>query len=176
MASRGILGFPHPLLSTPSRPIFDFDARAKQHMKSLWTDLRDTAAKANAPALSAVQIGAQWAAIYVSRMIDGEELFLVNPVIIERSPLVQEMNETCASLPGIELKIKRSASLTVAYRKVNGDEGKLVATGNLAQCLGHELQHLYGKTLFDCAHPRKRYLIREHCEKISGPAGSVLNY
>jgi peptide deformylase len=167
-----VLPWPHPLLLKPSGEVQNFDA----HIERLCRDLHDTAVAAEAPMMSAVQIGAAARVIYISNQIAGQPLMLINPVVEQKSALLQHHQEACASLPGIVIDIWRSASITIAAKNIRGDAFAFNAEGTLAQAIQHELNHLDGKTMIECAKKAKRWFYRERMAKYGGASGGVLDY
>jgi len=75
-------------------------------------------------------------------------LKLINPRIVKRSGKV-EFEEGCLSLPGLRVKVKRSAEVLVEALDTKGHPLKISAQGLLAICLQHEIDHLEGRLILD---------------------------
>ena len=73
-------------------------------------------------------------------------LVLVNPFLVSWSGKKRE-SEGCLSFPTLAVHIDRPAALSVAYQDANGQMQSLEATGLLARCLAHELDHLDGRVI-----------------------------
>ena len=71
---------------------------------------------------------------------------MINPVII-RSEGEEMDTEGCLSVPGVYQQVKRAAKVSVEYLNRKGKRHRVTATGLLARCLQHEIDHLDG-TLF----------------------------
>jgi peptide deformylase len=167
-----VLPWPHPLLAQPSGKVEKFDA----HIEQICRDLYDTAQAAEAPMMSAVQIGARAQIVYISKQICGQPLMLINPVVESKSVITQHHKEACASTPGVIIDMQRAASIVVSAKNKRGDEFTVRADGLFAQALQHELNHLEGKTIIDCAKRAKRWFYKERMAKYGGAKGHVLDY
>lgn len=172
MSTCPVLPWPHPKLLMPSGKVSVFD----EHIRKLCQDLRDTAEAANAPMLSAPQIGALAQVIYFAPTLAGQPLVLVNPVVEDKSPITQHHKESCASLPGIIIDMQRAASIAIAAQNARGDAFAFRAEGVFAQAIQHELQHLEGKTLIEGAKRAKRWFYRDRMKKYGGADGGMLDY
>ena len=176
MSVRPILPWPHKLLSERSAPIPDFGDHAQNLLKALCQDMFDTVAAADGRGLSAIQIGAKWRVIYIAKQIAGEPLYMVNPVIASHGEILQHMPEGCMSTPTIDVDIQRWASIRVRAQKINGDEFTIPAYGVLAQAIQHELNHLEGKTVIECANRSKRWFYRDKLKRFGGASGKLIDY
>lgn len=74
---------------------------------------------------------------------------MVNPVIIEKSPLKQTDKEGCLSVPGEQISVERHESIVVTFLNENGIEQKLSLNGLPAIIVQHEIDHLDGKLIVD---------------------------
>jgi peptide deformylase len=79
---------------------------------------------------------------------DEEPVVLINPEIVKKSG-ERVVSEACLSVPGYRGEIKRSASVTVKGRNRHWKEIRVKATGLMAQCLEHEIDHLNGVLYID---------------------------
>jgi peptide deformylase len=177
MPIRPVLPYPHALLKQTSNPIPVLDAHAERLLTALMRDMADTVEAAGGMGLSAVQIGAPWRVIYVAKPIAGEPLFIVNPVMVGHSELFQHYREGCMSCPEVEVDIQRWASVRVIGRRANGDDVTVQASGLLAQALQHEINHLDGRCIIDCAQSGKRRFLTDQVKrKFRGHQGKLLDY
>ncbi|MDF1522733.1 MAG: peptide deformylase [Trueperaceae bacterium] len=86
----------------------------------------------------------------------------VNPEIVERDGVRVDV-EGCLSIPGIYTDVKRAARLVVRYQDVHGAKHEVVAEGNHAKAVQHELDHLDGVLFLDrLGEPERRRLMDEH--------------
>jgi peptide deformylase len=76
-------------------------------------------------------------------------LVLINPTVTQASRDISVTQEGCLSIPGVYLDVKRPAAIEVVYKDENGRPQKLAATGLLACCIQHEIDHLNGVLFVD---------------------------
>tara|TARA_A100000171_G_scaffold10138_1_gene7887 strand:- start:1484 stop:2068 length:585 start_codon:yes stop_codon:yes gene_type:complete len=72
-----------------------------------------------------------------------------NPVITEFSKDLEPYEEGCLSLPGINGEVTRPSTVTMKAIDIDGNEIELKATGLLARCWQHEIDHLDGVLIID---------------------------
>jgi len=72
-----------------------------------------------------------------------------NPEILEYSKDLEPYDEGCLSLPGITGEVNRPSSVTMRAVDLDGNEIELRATGLLARCWQHEIDHLDGVLILD---------------------------
>jgi peptide deformylase len=102
--------------------------------------------------LAAVQIGVGVRILVVNVGKEGQApvpLFLVNPEIIRRSRQRVISEESCLSVPGYVGLIQRAHEVTVRYLDYHGMPSERRATGLLAVCIQHEMDHLDGRLFTD---------------------------
>lgn len=73
-----------------------------------------------------------------------ETLVIINPQIIRHSLFCKESEEGCLSAPEIFGMVRRWKSITVAYLDRDGKKNTIRASGLLARCIQHEIDHLDG--------------------------------
>lgn len=140
-----ILHFPDARLKKIALPIAEVDASIRQ----LARDMAETMYEAPGIGLAATQVDQhlQLVVIDVSETRD-ELLVLVNPELVERDG-VQVSEEGCLSVPGVYDKVERSEHVVVRYLDLDGTPQEISATGLLAVCLQHEIDHLQGRVFVD---------------------------
>ena len=140
-----ILHFPDARLKKIALPIAEVDASIRQ----LARDMAETMYEAPGIGLAATQVDQhlQLVVIDVSETRD-ELLVLVNPELVERDG-VQVSEEGCLSVPGVYDKVERSEHVVVRYLDLDGAPQEISATGLLAVCLQHEIDHLQGRVFVD---------------------------
>src|SRR6202008_2145237 len=88
----------------------------------------------------------------------------INPEITRREG--QAVNqEGCLSIPGIYDNVERAESVTVTALDRNGSRFTLNASGLLAACIQHEMDHLQGKVFIDYLSDLKQNRIRAKPKK-----------
>ncbi len=155
---RKILIEPDPILRKKCDPVEKVD----DDLRKLMTDMLETMYKAPGIGLAAVQIGILKRLIVIDISKNGEKktpLFLVNPEIINLSEKTSIYEEGCLSLPDQFAEIERPAECKLRYIDFNGKEKELKATGLLATCIQHEIDHLNGILFIDYLSKLKKDMI-----------------
>ena len=134
---------PDPVLRQKAKRVRKLDPK----IDKLIDDMLETLPAVSGIGLAAPQVGVS-IRLAVVETPDEEQLVLVNPEIVKRSG-ERAVGEACLSVPGYRGDIKRSVSVTVKARDRNWKEFRVKATGLLAQCLEHELDHLDGTLYID---------------------------
>jgi peptide deformylase len=73
--------------------------------------------------------------------------------------------EGCLSVPGIYENVERADSVTVTALDANGSRFTLNASGLLAVCIQHEMDHLQGKVFVEHLSELKQNRIRAKLKK-----------
>ncbi|OYY75120.1 MAG: peptide deformylase [Gammaproteobacteria bacterium 28-57-27] len=152
MACLPILLYPHPNLRKVAQRVDVFD----ENLRRLVTDMFATMYDAPGIGLAATQVDVhqKLAVIDVSEE-KNQPLVLVNAEILA-SEGIEEMEEGCLSIPGINEKVTRKDWVRVRYQDLDGKECTLETGGLLAVCIQHELDHLNGRLFIDHISPLKR--------------------
>ncbi|WP_455631534.1 peptide deformylase [Megamonas sp.] len=123
-------------------------ARIDKKIRTLLDNMAETMYKANGVGLAAPQVGES---IQVVVIDVGEGLIeLVNPEIV-RMEGTETDSEGCLSVPEIYGDVERAAKVSVKYLNRQGKNHRITATGLLARCLQHEIDHLHGRLFIDIA-------------------------
>lgn len=165
MALLTILHHPDPRLREKAQPVHRFDAELSRFID----DLFETMYAAPGVGLAATQVGvAQRVAVMDCAQEDGqrEPIVMINPEISQAAE-PETMEEGCLSVPGVSDKVKRHARLHLKALDRDGKPFELDATGLLAQCIQHEIDHLDGKLYIDHLSSLKRERIRKKLAKAS---------
>jgi peptide deformylase len=157
MALLPILYYPDARLHTVAKPVRAVDAR----IKKLIADMCETMYEANGIGLAATQVDVHERVI----VIDVSEqrnspLVLINPEITWASEETQITDEGCLSVPGIYDGVERAAAIKATALDGDGRPRTLEATGMLAVCIQHEMDHLLGKVFVEYLSPLKRNRIK----------------
>lgn len=78
----------------------------------------------------------------------GPAVYL-NPKIVEHSRDLEPYSEGCLSLPGITGEVNRPTTVTMQAQTPEGETVRVTATGLLARCWQHEIDHLDGVLILD---------------------------
>ena len=84
---------------------------------------------------------------------------LINPEIISLSKKTSVHEEGCLSLPGYFAEIERPAECHLKYVNFDGKIKNLKASGLLATCIQHEVDHLDGILFIDYLSKLKKTMI-----------------
>ncbi len=147
-----ILEYPDPRLHTIAAPVATVD----DSVRRLIDDLAETMYAAPGIGLAATQCDVHQRVIVIDVSDSRDQLIaLVNPVI-RRADGEQLYEEGCLSVPGIFEEVKRAEHIVVEALGRDGQLFTLEATGLLAVCIQHEMDHLMGRVFVEYLSPLKR--------------------
>jgi peptide deformylase len=152
MALLPILEYPDPRLHRIAAPVATVD----ESVKTLIGDLADTMYAAPGIGLAATQCDVHQRVIVIDVSDTRDQLLaLVNPVILKADG-EQVFEEGCLSVPGVYEDVKRAERVVVEALDREGKRFTLEASGLLAVCIQHEMDHLMGKVFVEHLSPLKR--------------------
>ena len=143
MTVREIRLFGDPVLASVCDPIVDFS----KSTSALVRDLLDTTELPGRAGVAAPQIGVSLRAF--SFHVDGKLGYLLNPMIVDTSGELVEVDEGCLSVPGHWHKTPRYEFARVEGFNLSGEKVQLEGSGLMGQMIQHELDHLDGKLYLD---------------------------
>ena len=158
MAVKKILIEPDKLLRQISQPV----NKVNKEIQSLLDDMLETMYSANGIGLAAIQIGIPKNLIVIDLLTKEKKknpMYFVNPKIIKQSLKMSKYDEGCLSLPSLFAEIQRPSECDVEYLDYDGKKKILKATGLLATCIQHEIDHLKGILFIDYLSKLKRDII-----------------
>ncbi len=158
MAQLPIITAPDPRLKIKARPVPAVDDKIRR----LMDDMLDTMYGAIGIGLAAPQVGQSSRVIVLDVAREGEKpqpLQLANPEILRRSPELTTGNEGCLSLPEHYAEVTRPAKIRLRYVDYQNEIREIEASGLLAMCLQHEIDHLDGVLFVDHISSLKRGMI-----------------
>jgi len=162
MAILNILHYPDPRLRKKALFVDKVDDAIKQ----LVDDMFETMYQAPGIGLAATQADIQMRIIVIDiSEHKNEPLCFINPEIIQ-SDGFDEMEEGCLSVPGIYEKVERADQILVRALDREGESFDTQASGLLAVCIQHEMDHLEGKLFVDYLSELKRQRIRKKMDKL----------
>ena len=145
--SLNIITYPHPTLRRVSKPLRRVDAE----LRSLVREMFDLMYAAKGVGLAANQVDLPLRFFIVNLEAKpgaGEELVFLNPVI-SLPKGSEEAEEGCLSLPGLYGNVVRPKQVRINAYGIDGKEIQFDATGLMARCVQHELDHLDGVLFTD---------------------------
>jgi peptide deformylase len=161
MAILEILQYPDPRLNLPAQRVEKIDAPTRK----LIDDMVETMYAAPGIGLAASQVDVHKQIIVIDVSEDQSDLrVFINPEITRREGLATNQ-EGCLSVPGIYDNVERADSVTVTALDRNGSRFTLNASGLLATCIQHEMDHLQGKVFVDYLSELKQNRVRTKLKK-----------
>lgn len=166
MAILPIVIAPEAVLKQVAKPVEKVD----DEIRALLDDMLDTMYNAHGIGLAANQVGILKRVIVVDVAEReghdrGQPMKFVNPEIISSSAEVNVYQEGCLSLPQQYGDVERPAEVTIRYLDETGEQKELHATGILATCIQHEIDHINGVLFVDHISKLKRDMIIKKLEK-----------
>ena len=158
MALMPLVLLPQPVLRQVAQPVGDITDDILQ----LADNMVETMYAAPGIGLAANQVGLLKRVIVMDCARDDEPPALwkmFNPEIIWCSEDSKKMEEGCLSIPGHNAEVVRPSEVHVSYNDVEGQKQEMQATGLLAACVQHEIDHLNGVLFLDHLSRLKRDII-----------------
>lgn len=133
-----------PVLREVAQPVERIDKK----LQRLLRDMAETMYAADGVGLAAPQVGVSKRVVVIDV---GEGLYeLINPEIVKREGKVLG-SEGCLSVPDYEGEVERYEYVECEFTDKTGQRMLLSASGLLAICIQHELDHLDGILFIDKA-------------------------
>tara|TARA_B100002051_G_scaffold180543_1_gene170974 strand:- start:69 stop:593 length:525 start_codon:yes stop_codon:yes gene_type:complete len=173
MAVKQILTEPNKVLRQISKPV---DKVTKQD-QILMDDMLDTMYHANGIGLAAIQIGIPKRIIVMDIAKKDEKknpMYFVNPIIKNKNNDLSTYEEGCLSVPDQFAEVDRPSICEVEYLDYNGEKKILKATGLLATCIQHEMDHLEGILFIDHLSKLKKSMIIKKLSKQKKSSEAVI--
>ena len=146
MALLEVLKAGNPVLKQVSVPVECIDKK----LKKLMDDMAETMYEHDGVGLAAPQVGKSIRLVVIDCQDEHGLLELINPKITFKEGEVVD-TEGCLSVPEIYGEVTRAAKVKVEFMNRRGKIQHLTATGLLARCIQHELDHLEGQLFIDIA-------------------------
>jgi peptide deformylase len=172
MAKRPIIIAPDRRLKVRSEPVSEVD----ESIRTLLDDMIETMYASEGIGLAAIQIGEAKRCIVADVHAAGEPpapLKLVNPEVLWRADDQISHEEGCLSFPDYFAEVQRPAEVRIGYLDETGERRELEASGVLAICLQHEIDHLEGILFVDHISMVKRSIILRKLSKAQRAAASA---
>ena len=158
MALMPLVLLPQPVLRQIAQPVDDITDDILQLTESM----AETMYAAPGIGLAANQVGLLKRVIVMDCAREDEPPALwkmINPEIIWLSEEITKMEEGCLSIPGHNAEVVRPSEVHVSYLDIEGQKQEMQATGLLAACVQHEIDHLNGVLFLDHLSRLKRDMI-----------------
>ena len=157
--------YPDRVLFQPCVKVKDVNPRAKYILDQMELKLAETE---KGVGLAAPQVGLSQRFVVINLGEGtGHKYRLINPEIIWKSPEQSLSMEGCLSIPGVRAFVPRHERVKVVYQNDNFEKKTLEASGFLAYCLQHELDHLDGKLYIDYLSPKEKVsILKKYFEQL----------
>ena len=164
MTIKNILTEPNKILRQVSLPVKNFG----KEEQILMDDMLETMYHANGIGLAAIQVGVPKRIIVMDISKNNEKkkpMYFVNPIIKNKNSNYSTYEEGCLSVPDQFAEIDRPSECEVEYLDYNGNKKILNASGLLATCIQHEIDHLEGILFIDYLSKLKKSMIIKKLSK-----------
>lgn len=161
MAKLDIITLPDRKLRLVSEPV----ERVDDDLRKFADDMLDAMYAAPGIGLAAIQVGVPRRMLVCDvaqredEEADRDPMVLINPQILASSDEGVVREEGCLSIPDYFAEVERPDSVRVAFLDRDGKAKEIEATGVLATCLQHEIDHLNGKLFIDYLSKLKRDMV-----------------
>jgi len=158
MALLPIITAPDPRLKIKALPVAAVDNKVRR----LMDDMLETMRQAIGVGLAAPQVAVAKRVIVLDVAREGEKpqpMMLANPEILWRSPELTTGSEGCLSLPEHYAEVTRPEKIRLRYLDYENELREIEASGLLATCVQHEIDHLDGVLFVDHISMVKRGMI-----------------
>jgi peptide deformylase len=155
MAIREIIAIPDKRLRLVSEPIGKIDDSVRKLVAEMFEAMYD----APGIGLAAIQLGEARRVVTMDLAKKDDEKapqVFINPEITWTSEDTNVHEEGCLSIPEYYEEVERPAEVKVKYTDLEGKQHEVHATGLLATCLQHEIDHLNGVLFIDHLSKLKR--------------------
>jgi peptide deformylase len=164
MAVRDILIIPDKRLRQKSEAVKAVD----KPLRALVDDMFATMYAAPGIGLAAIQIGVPQRVVTLDLAKKEEppapQVF-INPEIVWSATEKATYEEGCLSIPEYYEEVERPVSVRVKYLDLDGQPHEIEATGLLATCLQHEIDHTNGVLFIDHISKLKRDMVVKKFKK-----------
>lgn len=144
-----------PALTTKAEPITTIDASTRRIADQMLEIMR----KHRGIGLAANQVGLL-VRMFVCEVPEGvrrgKPQVHINPRIVRTSGSIETAAEGCLSHPGVSVEVTRPSIVTMESTDLDGNTREHLASGLLARCWQHEIDHLDGVNIIDHLPVEKR--------------------
>jgi peptide deformylase len=166
VAIRDILIIPDKRLRLKSEPVKAVD----KSLRVLVDDMFETVYAAPGIGLAAIQIGVAKRVVIMDlakKDESKEPRVFINPEVTSVSPEKATYDEGCLSIPEYYEEVERPKVVKVRYLDLEGKLQEIEATGLLATCLQHEIDHTNGILFIDHISKLKRDMVIKKFKKVA---------
>jgi peptide deformylase len=164
MATRDILIIPDKRLRLKSEPV----KAINKSVRALVDDMFETMYAAPGIGLAAIQIGVPQRVVTMDlakKDAPPSPQVFINPEVTWKADERSTYEEGCLSIPEYYEEVERPAAVRVKYLDLDGKPHEIEATGLLATCLQHEIDHTNGVLFIDYISKLKRGMVMKRFKK-----------
>ena len=164
MAVRDIITLPDKRLRLKSEPVKAID----KDIRALIDDMFETMYAAPGIGLAAIQIAVPKRVVTMDLAKKDEPAqpqVFINPEVVWSSDDKATYEEGCLSIPEYYEEVERPQSVRVKYLDRDGKAQEIEASGLLATCLQHEIDHINGVLFIDHISKLKRDMVLKKFKK-----------
>ena len=164
MTVKTILTEPNKVLRQVSLPV----EKVGNEERQLMDDMLETMYHAKGIGLAAIQIGIPKRIIVMdigNKEKKKEPMYFVNPIIKNKNSEYSIYEEGCLSVPNQFAEVNRPSECEVEFLDYDGNKKVLKASGLLATCIQHEMDHLEGILFIDYLSKLKKMMIIKKLSK-----------
>ncbi|HMN40003.1 MAG TPA: peptide deformylase [Phycisphaerales bacterium] len=157
-AALHIVEYPAPVLRVRAKPV----EKVTAEVRAVAARMVELMRQAKGIGLAAPQVGLSWR-MFICDIPRSEDhspdsdpptgtdgpQFYINPKLSHPVGAPQKMEEGCLSLPEITGEVLRPPTITITALDLHGRSFTRTATGLLARCWQHEMDHLDGVLIID---------------------------
>lgn len=165
-----IVRYPDPVLHERAAAVESID----DSVRAVARRMLELMHEAEGVGLAAPQVGLSWRLFVTSATEEHpEDRVYVNPKVepLDRSIDVRE--EGCLSLPGINVEIRRPASVRLTATNLDNEPVDMQSDGFMARVWQHEFDHLNGVLIIDRMRPIDRLATRKTLKDLEAAARKV---
>jgi len=159
-----ILKYPDKRLFVKALPVKEFEF-GDNSLASIVEKMFATMTHYKGIGLAATQVDIHKRIIVIE--IDDNQYTIINPEIMTVSENLAVTREGCLSVPQVNGDVSRPESISIRYRDIKGNYQEINATGLLATCIQHEIDHLNGIVYVDRMKGLKRNMLLRKYDKIN---------
>jgi peptide deformylase len=157
-----LVHYPNPILRRRAKQVLEIS----DEVKIVAARMLQIMHEAPGVGLAAPQVGLDWRLIVTCHSGErSDDRVFVNPVLRDPSKEMEEADEGCLSLPGINSPIRRPRVITMEAMDLDGQPICMTRDDLLARIWQHECDHLDGVLILDRMAPidkmANRQAIRE---------------
>ena len=164
MTVKTILTEPNKILRQVSMPV----EKVGKEEQVLMDDMLETMYEAKGIGLAAIQIGVPKRIIVMdieNKDKEKKPMYFVNPIIKNKNSNHSTYEEGCLSVPNQFAEVNRPSTCEIEFLDYKGNKKILNASGLLATCIQHEMDHLEGILFIDYLSKLKKMMIVKKLSK-----------